>query len=459
MTHYAPTAPEGSGLLPKRATGWRLPAFVIVRGIGRGSDYALTFATEFSLLAAGLIVLRLAASYWGPAGFGEFVLARRTVGMVALPVLAGMALAVTRYVASIRGGTARHNERTYIVSAIAIVGATCVATLAVFSIFAPSLGIALFGAATYAPVVRAVALAVVGSALHGLAYGAYRGRLAMTRANALQFTNLALVPLGCFFVRGLHPAQIIAAIGSLWCIMAIVALSDLLRHSTPKHTSRSEIRDAARELLLYGGPRVPGELALGALFALPVTFAAHLGGIVVAGHVGLAISVLSMVGSLFSPLGHILLPAISGVSRGARLLRIRVALRRLLALCFGLTLLFVFAFEVLAAPVLRLIVGADFASAVPAARIIVLAAPVYVIYIVLRNVLDALHVRPLNAKNVGIALLVFTVIALVAGSAGAVPWAIFTSLLVLGLLSGWDAHICIAAGVARDVSPDSEEAQ
>jgi O-antigen/teichoic acid export membrane protein len=455
MTHYAPTAPEGSGLLPKRAAGWRLPEFVVVRGIGRGRDYALTFATELSSLAAGLIVLRLAAAYWGPAGFGEYVLARRIVGMVALPVLVGMALAVTRYVASIRAGMARHTERTYILSAVAIVGTTCAATLALFNIFARPLAIALFGVATFAPIVRAVALAIAGSALHGLAYGAYRGRLAMARANTLQFINLALVPLGCFFVPELNPAEVIAFIGSLWCFIAVIALIDLLKHSGPSPASRAEIRDAGRELLLYGGPRVPGELALGALFALPVTFAAHLGGIVVAGHVGLAISVLSMVGSLFSPLGHILLPAISGVSTGVRLLRIRVALRQLLALCFGLTVLFVLGFELLAAPVLRLIVGPDFASAVPAARIIVLAAPVYVIYIVLRNVLDALHVRPLNAKNLAIAVLVFTAVCLIAGGAAAVPWAVFSSLLVLGILSGWDAHVCLARGAAHDASPAS----
>lgn len=457
MTHYAPIAPQESGPLPKRASNWRLPRFAIVRGIGRGRDYALTFGTELSSLAAGLIVLRLAAVYWGPAGFGEYVLARRIIGLVALPALVGMGLAVTRYVATIRAGAGRHEERIYLASAVGILATTCATTLIGFNLLARPLAVALFGDSRYAPLIHGVSLAILGNALHGLAYGAYRGRLAMARANAVQLVNLALVPLCCFMVPGLPPSAMVATIGALWTVIACAALIDVFRSSPPARLSRANLLAAGRELLVYGGPRVPGEVALGALFALPVTIAAHLGGIVVAGHVGLAVSVLTMVGSVFSPVGQILLPSISGVSSGQRLLRIRVALRQLLVLCLALTGLFVIVVELLAGPLLRLVVGPEFASAVPAVRVVVLAAPAYVAYVILRNVLDALHVRPLNAKNLMVAVCVLAALSFTIGAAGAVPPAIFVSIIVLGALSAWDAHRCLA-GSDDDVGsrPDAE---
>ncbi|HKO13751.1 MAG TPA: oligosaccharide flippase family protein [Acidobacteriaceae bacterium] len=448
VTHFAPMAPEERTVTAKRARGRRLPEFVVVRGIGRGRDYVLTFATELAALGAGLLVLRLAATYWGPAGFGEYILARRTLGMFALPVLLGMALAVTRYVAAARAGSARHNERTYVVGALGIVSGMCMATLMGFNIFSRGLAAVLFSSATYVPLVRAVSLAIVGSALHGLAYGILRGRLAMGRANTVQFVNLALVPLTSFLIPGLTPTGVITVIGALWCTVAVVALADIIAHSTPANTSWRELRDVSRELLVYGGPRVPGELALGALFALPVTIAAHMGGIVVAGHVGLAISVLSMVGSVFSPLGQILLPAISGLSARPGLLRVRASLAKLLSICLGLTACFVLVVELFTGPILRLVVGSGFAAAIPVVRTVALSAPAYVVYVVLRNVLDALHVRPLNAKNISISLCAFLLLALTLGTASSVPVSLGTAVVLLGVLSAWDAHRLLRANRA-----------
>jgi O-antigen/teichoic acid export membrane protein len=267
----------------------------------------------------------------------------------------------------------------------------------------------------------------------------------MARANAIQLVNLALVPLCCFMLPRLSPSTMVAIIGAFWTVIACGALIDVFRTSPPARLSRVNLLAAGRELLVYGGPRVPGEVALGALFALPVTIAAHLGGIVVAGHVGLAVSVLTMAGSVFSPFGQILLPSISGISSGPRLLRIRVALRQLLLLCLGLTGLFVAFVELFAPFLLRLVVGPEFASAVPAVRVVVLAAPAYVAYVILRNVLDALHVRPLNAKNLTAAVCVLAGLSFTTGTAAAVPLAIFVSIIVLGALSAWDAHRCLAS--------------
>jgi O-antigen/teichoic acid export membrane protein len=113
-----------------------------------------------------------------------------------------------------------------------------------------------------------------------------------------------------------------------------------------------------------------------------------------------------------------------------------------------LTAVFVLVVEFLAPFILRVLIGADFTAAVPAVRIVLLAAPAYVVYIVLRNVLDALHIRPLNAKNLGLAVLLFAFISFAWGSAAAVPWAVLASVLLLGALSARDAHVCLGGRVS-----------
>ena len=83
-------------------------------------------------------------------------------------------------------------------------------------------------------------------------------------------------------------------------LTSALTIALVLRSSGRVADGFSGTGEAARALLWYGVPRVPGEFALGALFTLPVTLAAHRAGAAQAGFVGLCISLLSMAGSLFA---------------------------------------------------------------------------------------------------------------------------------------------------------------
>jgi O-antigen/teichoic acid export membrane protein len=92
--------------------------------------------------------------------------------------------------------------------------------------------------------------------------------------------------------------------------------------------------------------------------------------------------------------------------------------------------------EILAAPLLELYLGAQFAPAVPVVRLVMLAAFPHVAYVILRNVLDAVHVRPYNAKNLLLALATFGAVSVAPIAAGAaVPVAVVSGLAILGVLT------------------------
>jgi O-antigen/teichoic acid export membrane protein len=418
----------------------RAAQLLSVDGIGSRRDYALTLGTEFGVLASSLIVLRLAASYWGADAFGEYVLARRTITTLSLATSLSTALAVTRYIAAAGRRSARYEQRAYLLGGILIVSVSCAITLSLFTLFAKPVTAALFGAADLVPLSRSVALAIVGLVLHGVAYGTLRGLLSMRRANALQFVNLGAIPLACFSWPGLSPSSLIRLLGLSWCLTSIAALLLVTRRPKGQPVGGNYTMPAARELLVYGTLRLPAEVALGALFGLPVTLAAHFGGVVEAGQVGVAVSILSSVGAVFAPLGNIILPSLSGVVNSSGRTRVRVAMGRLLVICLAVTALLVGALEALARPVVLLIGGPGLAPAVPFVRVVLLGAVPYVVYVVLRNVLDALHVRPLNAKNLAGGLLTFLVAAASTGSASSIPVCLVLGMVVLGCLSMWDAH-------------------
>lgn len=408
-------------------------------------DYGLTFAAEFATLAAGLLVLRLAASHWGPTGFGEYVLVRRTLALIQLPILCNMPVAISRYVAISSAGGARFTSRAYLVAATCVaVGAAVVTSLALLAAAHPTASL-MFGDGQYAPLVRAVAFALPGIVLHGVAYGYFRGRLELVAANALQVINLGMVPLAVFAVPHLPVLHAVLLLAALWNLVALAAIARPLIEAVSEGVA--EVGPAVRELLRYGLPRVPGEFALAALFSLPTTIAAHLGGVEQAGFVGLGVSLLSMVGSMFAPLGQIVLPSVSAMAARRDTAALRRDVRRVWLACVVTAAAMVAVLAVGARLLITLYVGEAFLPAVPVVRLLLLGGVPYVTYVVLRNVLDALDTRPLNARNLVAALGLFVFLALTLGSPDAVATALVAAVALLGVLSIRDARRLLAIRV------------
>lgn len=401
--------------------------------------YLATFATEFTVLVSTLVVLRIAALYWGPTGFGEFIVARRTISFLHLPLLCGMGLAITRYVAVARQGATRRSEGAYFISGLLVaLSATSMAAVVLW-VGAEPLAYLFFGSPEHAAIVCSIALAVFGGVLHGLVYGLFRGRRMMGIANALQFVTSSLVPLVVFMLPGLQVAEMVALQGVLSCLVPGSMVLVLLLGLPAQSWKRTELRGAVTEVTSYGAPRVLGELTLSALLSLPVTVAAHFQGVETAGFIGVGVSLLSMVAALFAPLGHILLPSAAAWAASGDLRLLAWSTHRLASACVVACAVIVGTIEILAPILLEGYLGSAFEPAVPFVRIIVLAAVPYCLYIVLRSILDALRTRPLNTKNALISLATLALLLAAGRSAEWIAVSFAGSILVLGVLTGYDA--------------------
>jgi O-antigen/teichoic acid export membrane protein len=410
-----------------------------VNSLARRRDYLVTFATEFLTLGSMLAAFKLAASHWGTEGFGEYVLARRTLSLLQLPILCGMGVAVTRYVARARAEDDAATEARYFAAGLSVsIGLAALGAM-LLNVVPAVWSRVLFGVESHGNLVRSISVAIAGLAIHGVAYGALRGRVDMVRANLLQGVNLAIVPLAVLSVPRLTAGEVIATTGLLWAAVATVAAWVVLRGAPEGVWGRASLGPAMRVLLRFGAPRVPGEFALGALFTLPATAAAHAHGMAVGGFTALGVSAVTMVGSAFAPLGQLVLPAVSAAAGRGESAGLRRAAQVLLGRCLLLALLGAVAIELFASAI-PWALGAEFVPAIAMVRIMMIGAVPYVAYIVLRNVLDALHTAPLNAKNLIVALAVFVAGGLLARHPLGIAAAFAVSLWVVGALSVLDAE-------------------
>jgi len=418
----------------------------------RRRDYVTTFVAEGLFILSYLAVFRIVADHFGPRGFGEYALARRTLAFL-LPIGAiGLDIAIARYVAYAAGRPVE--QRAYLPAALVLLAAAVGLQAAVLLGFQDFWGGLFFGSSAYVSLVAPMVVLVAGNALFAVAYGNLRGHLRITQANVLRVVVHAVVPLGAaLFVRD-SVSSLLFVMGGGWMILSGGALA-LTRMSIDKPISR------ATELARYSLPRVPGDLLALVLFALPGIIVAHVADITVAGQVAFGIAGLGMVASAVYPVGFVLLPVASRLLASGSVERLRAQVFGVARVVVGLIIVSIAIFEVFATPIVSAYLGPAFAGSVTTLRVLMLGALPWGIYISLRSVIDARHKMALNAINVAVAFAVFTVLMIVlqiwVAPATAVVPVFVVSLYVLGTLTS--IEVVRIARTGASALPDDVSAE
>lgn len=396
----------------------------------RRRDYVTTFVAEGLFILSYLVVFRLVADHFGPRGFGEYALSRRTLAFL-LPIGAiGLDIAIARYVAYAAGRPV--TQRAYLPAALVLLAAAVGLQAAVLLLFQDYWAGLFFGSTAYVSLVAPMVLLVAGNALFAVAYGNLRGHLRITEANALRVLVHAALPLGAaLFIRD-SVSNLLFVMGVGWMVLSAAALV-ATRMSIDKPIAR------AAELARYSLPRVPGDLLALVLFALPGIIVAHVADITMAGQVAFGIAALGMVASAVYPVGFVLLPVASRLLAAGSVERLRTQVFGVARVVVALILVSILVFEVFATPIVSAYLGPAFAGSVTTLRILMLGALPWGVYISLRSVIDARHKRAVNAINVAVSFAVFTVLMLVlqrwADPASVVVPVFVVSLYVLGTLT------------------------
>ncbi len=349
----------------------------------------LTYLTEGLALLGMVLSFRLAADH-GKENLDLYVIARRTVAFLFPVVLMGAMVGLTRFVSMSGSADA---ARRYLFGALSWVFPLGALFAAFGWLFARPLAWMLFDDPADAPLVPPIALMVVGIALHGVAYGFLRGRGAIVIANALQLMVLAVGPCIAFVsFQGMERALWFTA--AAWVLAPVLSiLPDLLKGAN------GPIDRPRAELLRYGLPRVPGDIALGALLTVPGYVALRTHGLGLSGEVGFGATLLNIAAAVFSPVALLMLPSASAQLARGQHGALADAVSRASRLILLAALLLMVGFELLAGPVLRVYLGEAGDAYLAMSRIIFLGALPFAYFNGMRSLLDAYFRTPRNGIN------------------------------------------------------------
>lgn len=371
-------------------------------------------------------------------------MARRVLALLHGSVSLGLGLSLPRYIAHARA--VREDARGEIagyLSGAGVLAILLIVGVGLALVTAPhgTAGL-LFGESRYGALLVPLYLCLIGLLLHTLCYGYFRGHVHMTAAGTLQVVNQGALHLVPFVVPNLTAGGVLTIVGAGWIVTSGSTMGLIVTRGALRNV-RWPVRSVgryAKELFQYGVPRLPGDLTLVGLFTLPATLAAHVSGIEAAGYVAFGLSALSMLGSLFAPVGLVLLPDATRLAAQGRRDHLRRTVWFLLVAGVGLTTLGVLVVGLAAHHLVTWYLGPAYAGAVPVLRVLMLAAVPYSVYVLMRSVLDALSVRALNSRNLAMGLIVFGVVAVSSGTVSGVSFGVAAAMMVTALLTVRDAR-------------------
>ena len=397
-----------------------------------GRDSILTYAAEGLAMVGMVLAYRLAANE-GRHDLDLYVVVRRTVSFMYPLLLLGAVVGITRFVAM---KSRPEEQRRYLLASLTWIVPMALATFLVGWLFPAQISWLVFGSGDEQVLAAPLALMIAGVALYGISYAFLRGQRHLVAANAIQVLALAAVPCVAFLLFD-DLSAVCWGTGVAWLVIALVAQLPSLMQPTPGKRSKER-----GELLRYGLPRVPGDMALGALLTLPVYVVARTHGLSASGEIGFGATLLNLAAAVFSPLALILLPASASQLASGDHAGLSARIAKLTWMALAACTLMTLVFELAADPILHIYLGENYKDYVFISRVVFLGALPFGFFIGLRSVLDAYYHTPRNGINLLTAFLI-----LMAGSVFHfmvptpvvfVAWVLVLSLTYLGFATWRD---------------------
>ncbi len=379
--------------------------------ISMRKDLVLSFINYGFVFLCGVVVYKLAAGF-GPSGFGEYALARRAASFMQPVLLMGLGVGLVRYIAitSSDGIGDPDLQASYIATGYGAVIVFSLLVLAGVNMAPGFFAKLVFGKRGYEGHLLAISIMVEGYIVNALVFAYYRGRGDFVLANLMMALCQGLAPLAAVLLSGsVIDAVMLTGVvmTALSAMFALPVFKEVLPRLGRLHPG------AIKELLRYGLTRVPGDLSLAVMLGLPAFLTAHFYGVKEAGYVAFGISLVSMVGALFGPVGFVMLPRLSSIVSEGRREEARFLLRRIIVFTVLVSATTTLVLYLFAGYLVTYWLGARFVDSTVIIRLSVLAAVPNAIFVSLRSSIDAAYVKAINARNMYKALVV-SIIAYVA---------------------------------------------
>lgn len=373
--------------------------------------YASTYIVEFLVLVSNLLVYKLCTAEFGNKGLADLSIYKRLFSFAQPILLLGLLIGVTRYVTHAKS---KSEQFSYYYTSFIFFLLISVILFIAFIPLNEFWSQFLFNDNSFKALIMPMAVSISGIYFHLMTYGYLRGKHEYIYANYLQFINMAMVPIVAFFIVDTLP-KVLFITGIGWLLFSFISFLIIILNKENSTNLKFNFKHL-KTLLTYSLPRVPGDIAFGGLFALPIIIVSHFNYPELAGKMAFSITLLNIVGAAFSPLSLMLLPGISQKLKDKNYKAVMIETKRAIFATVILSGIGLTIYQLFAEEILHLYLGEDVAFWVTDTKIIMSGAVFYALFITLRSVIDAYYVKAVNSINLIISMLFFCLSSIIVGS-------------------------------------------
>jgi len=405
---------------------------------GMGRDVIWTFSIQILIMLCSFAINKLLANRLSIDDFGQYNVIKRSVQVLSFVMLAGVGIALPRYIPLYRNGTPpRRIAPLLSASIIYIIGVSLVVFLVsmVFSTQMQDIVIGESGNMHLLLIALAYAF-ILALAQYVFAYYRGIGHFKWFNGTQLAMQLAIIVPLVVL------PVLTVSNVFVSWLLITILLVVCLLGRElwhfirkAGSFTSETPLKTHLATIIKYSSGRLVADFFQFSLAAFPLIYISNTQGLETTAWFSVGIFFVTMVTPIFSFMGIILLPYVSqSIAKNETAAANRLVSR--LALGYiGASLLITAIFFIFTAFLTTLLFTSDYVVTTDLTRIMILSILPQALYMLYRNTIDAVSVIPYNAIILSICLLTMVISFMLSTTLTQFAWAYLGVSILQGLLS------------------------
>lgn len=343
----------------------------------------------YMLTAQGLFMLsNLFINYkiekiWSIEGFATYNLLKRLASFIVFPLVLGVGIGIPRYISFLKNGKNDKSQGLeYLFAGLIIFLTTFFVFLILIFIF-PQLILSSFKKSSSNTILIIVALFVFSQGVFVIVSSFFRGKIHFGRSSLLNILVLSLLPTVIIFFSGTIFDYFLYYSILTICSLIIIVVYNIYNNSISYKRTKFKVR----QLIHYGAPRVVGDAILFSLDFIPIYFVSIFISLEESGYLSLSFMFFKLASVSFDLIGSLILPVYGkGFKKESSVLFIK-KVNMLLLISLALALLASVLGYILI-PYLIVTFFSSLSPAILASQYIFIAFPFYVVFTILKNVLD-----------------------------------------------------------------------
>ena len=398
-------------------------------------DVIWTFTIQMTIMICAFVVTKILSNRLSVDDFGQYNLIKRSVQVLSFVMLAGVGIALPRYIPLYQKSTQPKPITPLLAASIIYIIGVSLLVCIICTIFRSQMQQLILGETKNTTLLAIVLSYAFILAMSQFAYAYYRGTGNFKWYNG---SNLA-IQLAIIVPLIVLPTLTTMSVFVSWLIItAVLTAFFLIREIC--NTERlsiefSTVRTELRTIVKYSFGRLLADFFLFSLAAFPLIYISSKHGLQPTAYYSVGITFVTMVTPLYSFMGIILLPYVSEAIAKNELKKADQFIKKLTAFYIGssiFTIVFIYSFVNF---LTCFFFAENYLTTTDLSRIMILSILPQALYLLYRNPIDAVSVIPYNTIILGVCFAFMVLLFHFSNTLTELAWAYIYVSLLQGVLS------------------------